>query len=188
MRAIIAVPTTFAAITVAKPSIAWPCPMSQNAVSLTGINNRDGAAKTASEAYGDRLMISASTGRKIGRREIAPAIRARSSHSQSSNKTTMAAKKTNGAANNFFQRNFIGCSSLSPLFFARLRLDGGDGHGVHNVFRLASARQVVGRFVQALQNGADGSGSGQPFSQFVTNIAGVDVGENQHIGAARNSR
>ena len=67
---------------------------------------------------------------------------------------------------------------------SRLRLDGGDGDGVDDVFGFAAAREVVAGFVEALQDGADGGAAGQSLGQFVGDVAGLQIGKDQHVGAA----
>ncbi len=68
---------------------------------------------------------------------------------------------------------------------SRLRLHGGDGDGVNDVLGLAAARKVVGGLVQALQDRADGGRAGEAFGQLVGDVAGLQVWEDEDVGAAR---
>src|ERR1043165_4096273 len=70
-------------------------------------------------------------------------------------------------------------------FLPRLRLHGSDGDGVNDVFGLAAARAVVGRTVESLQDWADGRRAGEPLGQFVSDVAGLQVWEDENVGAAR---
>ena len=64
----------------------------------------------------------------------------------------------------------------------------GDHRDLHDVFRLAAARKVVGGFGEPLQNGPDGFAPAEALRQLVTDIAGVQVREDQHIRASRHRR
>ena len=72
--------------------------------------------------------------------------------------------------------------------FSRLSLNGRDGNGVNDILRFAAAGKIVGRTVQALQNRADGRRPRQTLSQFVRDVAGLQVGKDEHVGATRDRR
>ena len=62
-----------------------------------------------------------------------------------------------------FQRTLICCLPC-------LRLNGGDGHSIDNIFCFAAAREIVGRLVESLKNRTDRRRAGQSFSEFVTDV------------------
>ena len=47
-----------------------------------------------------------------------------------------------------------------------------------------AARQIADRLGKTLQERADGRGAAEPLHKLVADIAGVEIGKNQHIGAA----
>src|SRR5688500_261483 len=65
-----------------------------------------------------------------------------------------------------------------------LRLDRGDRDGVDDVFGLAAAGEVVAGAVEALEDRADRGAAGEAFGKFVSDVAGVQVGENKDVRAA----
>src|SRR5450830_1634054 len=65
-----------------------------------------------------------------------------------------------------------------------LGLHGRDRNHVVHIVGAATARQIVGRLVQALQQRADGDGAAHAFGQLVADIARVQVREHQHVRAA----
>src|SRR5438128_971938 len=67
----------------------------------------------------------------------------------------------------------------SASFFPRLRLHGCDCYGVNDVFGFAAARKIVGGFVQALQDGADGGRACETLRQFVSDVARLQVWEDE---------
>ena len=72
-----------------------------------------------------------------------------------------------------------------------LRLDGldrGDRDDIDNIFRRAAAREIIGWASEALQDWPDGGCASRAFDEFVRDVAGVEIGEYQHIGAAGNRR
>ena len=62
-----------------------------------------------------------------------------------------------------------------------LCLTGCDGHFSNNVIIRAAAGQVVQRLCQALKHRTVGTGTRQTLDQFVSNITGIQVREDQHI-------
>lgn len=78
---------------------------------------------------------------------------------------------------------FLRCP-VRLVALARLCLNGGNGHGVNNVFGFATSREVVGRFVESLKNRSDGGRPGQSFRKLVTDVAGLKIRKDQHICAA----
>src|SRR5215210_1645636 len=79
-------------------------------------------------------------------------------------------------------------SALPSPFLPRLRLHGRDGDGVHDVFGLAAAREVVGGAVEPLKYGADGGRAREPFGELVRDVARLQVREDEHVRAARDRR
>src|ERR1044072_5134819 len=77
------------------------------------------------------------------------------------------------------------CGLLTSSSLPRLRLHGSDGDGVNDVFGLAAAREVVGRAVESLKDWADGRRAGEPLGQFISDVAGLQVWEDEDVGAAR---
>src|SRR5699024_9099803 len=61
-----------------------------------------------------------------------------------------------------------------------LRLDRGDDHGVDDVVHQGTAREVVDRPVQALQDGTDRDGARRALDGLVGVVAGVEVREDEH--------
>ena len=65
-----------------------------------------------------------------------------------------------------------------------LRLQSRHHRHVEDILGRATAREIVGRLGEALQEGADGGGAAQPFHQLVAYIGGGQAGEDQSVGAA----
>ena len=65
-----------------------------------------------------------------------------------------------------------------------LRLDRGDRDGVDDVAHGGTARQVVDRLAQPLQDRTDGERAGRALHRLVGVVAGVQVGEDEHGRAA----
>ena len=65
-----------------------------------------------------------------------------------------------------------------------LGLNGGDGDHADDVGGRAAARQVVHRGGDALQHGSDCLGAAQTLGDLVADVAGVEVGEDKHVGLA----
>ena len=83
----------------------------------------------------------------------------------------------------------VGCAAPgvvahSARCFSRLSLNGGDRNRVDDVFGLATAGEIVGGSIQALQDWADRRGAGQPLRQFISDVAGLQIGKDEHVGAA----
>ena len=57
-----------------------------------------------------------------------------------------------------------------------------DRGGRDDVIHRGTSRQVANRTGKSLQEGADGLGAGQILSQLVGDVAGVQVGKDQHVG------
>ncbi len=62
------------------------------------------------------------------------------------------------------------------------------GRGADNVFDGTAAAQVGTRFGQTLEEGTEGFGSRQTLNQFVPDVAGTEIGEDQHVGFSRDVR
>src|SRR3989339_276591 len=63
-------------------------------------------------------------------------------------------------------------------------LEGGDRRHVHDVLHAAAAGQVVDALGHPLQHRTHGLGSGQALDQFIADVAGVQVREDQDVGFA----
>ena len=57
----------------------------------------------------------------------------------------------------------------------------GDCHHVHYIVDAASSRQVIGRFGQPLNYGADGFGLSHPLDQLVGDVARVEIGKDKYV-------
>ena len=83
----------------------------------------------------------------------------------------------------------VGCAmprvvAYSASRLSRLGLNGGDRNRVDNVFGLATAGEIVGGSIQALQDWADRRRSGQPLGQFISDVARLQIGKDEYVGAA----
>ena len=59
-----------------------------------------------------------------------------------------------------------------------------DADHADNIFGTAAAGQIIDRLGESLKNRAVGHGVGEPFGQFVADVAGLQIRENQHVGVA----
>ena len=66
-------------------------------------------------------------------------------------------------------------------------MDRGDGDGVDDVGDGGAAGEVVDRFVESLEDGADRDGAGGLLHCFVGIVAGVEVGEDEDGRLARDA-
>ncbi len=73
---------------------------------------------------------------------------------------------------------------MGSKFLVSDGLVAGHDDGVHDVFDGGAAREVVDRGGETLENGAYGSGSGDALHEFVGDVAHLEVGEHEHVGAA----
>src|SRR5206468_2251752 len=64
------------------------------------------------------------------------------------------------------------------------RLENGDRRSVHNIIGGRAARQVRDRFGQSLQDRAERGPAAEALHEFVGDVAGVEVGEDQHVRPA----
>ena len=67
-------------------------------------------------------------------------------------------------------------------------LDRGQRDQVVGVVDGAAARQVVGRAGEPLQHRTDDDRAAEALGQLVTDVAGIEIGKNQHVGAAVDAR
>lgn len=65
-----------------------------------------------------------------------------------------------------------------------LRLHHGNSNGVIDVVFGAASGEVVGRFGEALQKGPNGLGAANTFGEFVADVAGFKVGEDEDVGVS----
>jgi len=72
---------------------------------------------------------------------------------------------------------------LKTLFGYLPRLHGGQGDGVEDVFDGGSATEVVDGFAEALEHRTHGDDVGGALDGFVGGVAGVEVGEDEDVGA-----
>src|SRR6266849_3154521 len=61
------------------------------------------------------------------------------------------------------------------------RLENGDRRSVHNIIGGRAARQVRDRFGQSLEDRAERRPCAEALYQFVADVPGVEIGENQHV-------
>ena len=64
------------------------------------------------------------------------------------------------------------------------RLADGDADVAEDVFGGATAGEVVDGFGHALDDGAEGGGAAEALDQFVADVAGLEVGEDEDVGVA----
>jgi len=74
-----------------------------------------------------------------------------------------------------------------PLGFARLRLDGGNRDSVDDILRFATARKIIRRPIEPLQNRTDGGRTGKSLCQFVADVASLEVRKDEHVGVTGNA-
>src|SRR5690606_28468787 len=53
--------------------------------------------------------------------------------------------------------------------------------GVVDVLHTAPTREIVGRFIESLQEWSDSSRVGQAFRELITDVRRVEVGKHQHV-------
>src|SRR5882672_12426427 len=68
------------------------------------------------------------------------------------------------------------------------RLENGDRRSVHNIIGGRAARQVRDRLGQSLEDRAERRPPAEPLHQLVADVPSVEIGEDQHIGAAADGR
>src|SRR5467141_125735 len=68
------------------------------------------------------------------------------------------------------------------------RLENGDRRSVHNIIGRRAARQVRDRFGQSLKDRAQRRPPAEPLHQLVTDVPGVEIGEDQHVRPAADRR
>ena len=49
---------------------------------------------------------------------------------------------------------------------------------------VAAAGEVVDRFFEALEDWAESLGAGEAFDEFVSDVSGFEIGENENVGVA----
>ena len=65
-----------------------------------------------------------------------------------------------------------------------MSLNGSDGDDGNDVFGRAAAGQIIHRRIESLRDGAEGIGACKPLDQLVTDIGGIEVGEDEDVRAA----
>src|SRR3989442_9904047 len=68
------------------------------------------------------------------------------------------------------------------------RLENGDRRSVHNIIGGRAARQVPDRFGQSLEDRAERHPPAQALHQLLAHVPGVEIGENQHVRLAADSK
>src|SRR5258708_29162448 len=83
----------------------------------------------------------------------------------------------------------VGCAGAGVVArsahrLSRLSLNGSDRNRVDNVFGLATTGEIVGGSIQALQDRADRRRASQPLGPFISDVAGLQIGKDEHVGTA----
>ena len=73
----------------------------------------------------------------------------------------------------------------SGCLLGHLSLNGGDGDDANDIAGGATAREVVDRLGDALEDGAVGLGATEALDELVADVAGLEVGEHEDVGVTR---
>src|SRR4051794_36905352 len=81
-----------------------------------------------------------------------------------------------------------GSARLPDSGLTSLGLNGRDRDGIDDVIRRAATRKIVAGAIEALKDRSDRRTARKAFSKFVGDIARIEIGEDEHVCAARDWR